>query len=267
MSNTIKLLDGKNYNKAELLEKMVDDNFYYGELNKLALSSSSLKLMLDSPKTYYYVTKYAKNETTPALRAGHLFHTAILEPEKYEKIKFIDVQSRNTKKFKEAKEHFGSEVFTAKERIENERLVDAMYKNPKAIELLGDCKTEVAAIGTIMGKPFRGKADILKNQGGGIVDLKTTVDVQNFSKSAFRYKYTLQAAIYCELFSTPEKQLTHEDFTFLCIDKANLDIGVWKCSEEFLEYGKLELKRGIERYETYIRPDFDINDYTIQGTL
>lgn len=263
--NKIKLLDGKQYDKAALLEKMVDDEFYYGELNKLALSSSSLKLMLDSPKTYYYVTKYAKNETTAALRAGHLFHTAILEPQKYDKIKFIDVQSRNTKKFKEATLEYG-EVFTAKEQSENERLVDAMLKNPKAIELLSDSKTEVPMIGTIQGKPFRGKADILKNKGG-IVDLKTTVDVENFSKSAFRYKYTLQAAIYCELFSTPDRQLTHEDFTFLCIDKANLDIGVWKCSEEFLEYGKLELSRGIERYNTYIRPDFDINDYTIQGIL
>ena len=263
--NKIQLLDGKQYDKADLLEKMVDDDFYYGELNKLALSSSSLKLMLDSPKTYYYVTKYAKNETTPALRAGHLFHTAILEPEKYDKIKFIDVQSRNTKKFKEATLEYG-EVFTAKEQSENERLVDAMLKNPKAIELLSDSKTEVPMIGTIQGKAFRGKADILKNKGG-IVDLKTTVDVENFSKSAFRYKYTLQAAIYCELFSTPDRQLTHEDFTFLCIDKANLDIGVWKCSEEFLEYGKLELSRGIERYNTYIRPDFDINDYTIQGIL
>ena len=114
----IKLLDGKEYNKATLLDKMIDDEFYYGELNKLALSSSSLKLMLDSPKTYYYVTKYAKNQTSPALRAGHLFHTAILEPEKYDKIKFIDVQSRNTKKFKEATLEYG-EVFTAKEQSEN----------------------------------------------------------------------------------------------------------------------------------------------------
>lgn len=266
MSDKITLLDGNVYDKAELLNKMDDDSFYYGELNKLALSSSSLKLMLDSPKTYYYVTKYAKNETTPALRAGHLFHTAILEPEKYDKIKFIDVQSRNTKKFKEAVEEFG-EVFTAKEQSENERLVDAMLKNPKSIDLLSDSKSEVPAIGNVMGMPFRGKADVLKNKGGNIIDLKTTVDVQNFHKSAFRYKYTLQAAIYLELFSTPEKKLTHKDFTFLCIDKSNLDIGVWNCSEEFIEYGKRELQRGIEMYKTYIRPDFDINDYTIQGTL
>ncbi len=265
MKNKITLLDGNVYDKSELLPKMYDDSFYYGELNKLALSSSSLKLLLDSPKTYYYVTKYAKNETTPALRAGHLFHTAILEPEKYSEIKFIDVQSRNSKKFKEAVEEFG-ECFTAKEQSENERLIDAFFKNPKAIELIGDSKSEVPAIGNVMGMPFRGKADVLKNNGS-IVDIKTTQDVQNFDKSAFKYRYHLQAAIYIELFSTPEKQLTYKDFTFLCISKNTLDIGVWECSEAFLEYGKKELRKGIDLYKTYIREDFDINDYTIQGTL
>ena len=45
-------MDGRNYSKKELLKKMVDDTFYYGELNKLALSSSAIKQLMDSPKTY-----------------------------------------------------------------------------------------------------------------------------------------------------------------------------------------------------------------------
>ena len=52
----IKLLDNKKYNKAEVIEKMTDDHFYYGELNNLALSSSSIKLLVDSPKKYHYIT-------------------------------------------------------------------------------------------------------------------------------------------------------------------------------------------------------------------
>ncbi len=267
MTDQITLLDGNVYGKKQLLTKMQDDSFYYGELSKLALSSSSLKLLLDSPKTYYYVNKYGQNETTAALRSGHLFHQAILEPEKYEQVKFIEVQSRNAKAFKEAVAEHG-EVFTAKERDDNNRLIDAFFKNPTAVNLISDCKTEVPAIGNVLntGYPFRGKADVLKNSGG-IVDIKTTQDVQNFDKSAFKYKYHLQAAIYLDLFSTPEKPLTHEDFTFLCISKNTLDIGVWKCSEAFIEYGRQELRKGINLYETYIREDFDINDYTIQGTL
>ena len=38
---TVKLLDGNNWDKEKLLDKMADDNFYYGELNKLALGSKT----------------------------------------------------------------------------------------------------------------------------------------------------------------------------------------------------------------------------------
>ena len=63
MSN-IKLLDGKLYDKNALLKKMDNDEFYYGELNKLALSSSSLKTLLSSPKTYKFVQQYLQTFAT-----------------------------------------------------------------------------------------------------------------------------------------------------------------------------------------------------------
>jgi len=258
---TITLLDGKEYNKKDILEKMSDDNYYYGELNELALSSSSLKLLLDSPKSYYFTKKYGQ-ETTQAIRTGHLLHLAILEPEKYDKLKFVEVQSKNTKAYKEAAaEHGKANVFTALERKETERLADAFLKNPTAINMLNDSETEVAGLVEIDGFAFRAKADILKNKGG-IVDLKTTVSVADFNKSAYRYKYYLQVAIYCKAFNC-----SYKDFTFLVLGKNTLDIGVFKVSKEFYELGLQELKKGIELYKTYIREDFDINDYTIQGTL
>ena len=46
---------------------MENDDFYYGELNHLALSSSSIKLLLSSPKTYRNVLKYG-NPESQALR-------------------------------------------------------------------------------------------------------------------------------------------------------------------------------------------------------
>ncbi len=47
----ITLLDGKTYDKEELVKKAYDDDFYYGYLGKFALSSSSIKNLLSSPKT------------------------------------------------------------------------------------------------------------------------------------------------------------------------------------------------------------------------
>ena len=100
--NEIVLLDGTTWDKAELIETMRDDNFYYGYLSQAALSSSSLKLLLDSPKTYKFVTQYG-NDESQALRDGWLFHTAILEPEVFSSQVFVDVASKNTKAYREAK--------------------------------------------------------------------------------------------------------------------------------------------------------------------
>ena len=59
----IRLLDGEEHEVKPLLKKMEDDAFYYGELNQLALSSSSLKLLVDSPKKYHYIQKYGQGES------------------------------------------------------------------------------------------------------------------------------------------------------------------------------------------------------------
>jgi len=94
--DNIELLNGELFRQDEILELMKSEDFYYGYLGKAALSSSSIKLLLDSPKKYKYVTQYGSQESN-ALDAGWLFHTAILEPDVFEKQIFVDVQSKNSK--------------------------------------------------------------------------------------------------------------------------------------------------------------------------
>lgn len=239
----IKLLDGNMYDKQLLLDNMYDDSFYYGELSKLALSSSALKLLLESPKKYYYVTKYGNNAETQGLRDGRLLHTLVLEPDKFEQFHFVDVQSKNTKKFKEAKKEFGT-VYTKKEREDAERLADALLRNDIAISLLHNTDFEVPAINNIFGFPFRGKADILSSNS--ICDIKTTTDIRAFKYASLRYGYDVQAYLYCQLFNKD-----YFDFKFLVIDKGSLDIGVFECSEEFYLKGEEKVKFAIERYKEY----------------
>jgi len=254
----IKLLDNKYYDKAELLKRMLDDEFYYGELNTLALSSSSLKQLLSSPKTYNYSLKYGSEESA-ALRAGALFHWAILEPEKFASQKFVEVQSRNTKKFKEAKEEFGK-VFTAKERSEAERLVDAFYRNEHAKELITKAEFEIPAIDNVLGMPFRGKADVLGTNR--IVDLKTTTDIKGFSYSANKYGYDVQCYLYCNLFGK-----SHKDFYFLALDKGSLDIGIFNCSEEFYFRGEEKVEKALDLYNKFFIQGADLDNYCLTGEL
>lgn len=245
----IKLLDGQLYDKQLLLDNMYEDEFYYGELSRLALSSSALKLLLDSPKKYYYITKYGDNLETQGLRDGRLLHTLVLEPDKFEQFQFVDVQSKNTKKYKEAKEQYGV-VYTQKEKNDAERLADALLRNDLVGSLMQNTDFEVPAIGLVHGYPFRGKADILS--ATGVCDIKTTTDIKAFKYSAQKYGYDVQAYLYCQLF---DKQ--YFDFKFLVIDKGSLDIGVYECSEEFYLQGEEKVKIAIDRYKEY----FDGKDW------
>ena len=253
----IQLLNGETFREDEILELMKDDEFYYGYLGKAALSSSSIKLLLDSPKKYKYVTEYGSQESN-ALDAGWLFHTAILEPEVFSSQIFVDVQSKNTKAYKLAKEEHGK-VFTMKQKKDAERLADAFLRNEQALKLITDCEFEVPAIGMVQGYPFRGKADVL---GKGLVDLKTTSDLKAFPYAARKYGYDVQVYLYSELFNKP-----YEEFKFAAIDKGSLDIGIYDVSEEFYLQGKAKVTKAIETFETFFINGADIDSYCIKGTL
>lgn len=254
----ITLLDGKQYDKAELLKRMEDDSFYYGELNKLALSSSSLKTLLSSPKTYKFSLEYGSAESQ-ALRDGWLFHTAILEPNVFEAQTFIDVQSKNTKAFREAKSE-NPRVFTSKERKDAERLADAFLRNEHAKELIRNSEFEVPAIDNVMDMPFRGKADVLGKDR--IVDLKTTTDIKGFSYSANKYGYDVQCYLYCNLFGK-----SHKEFYFLVLDKGSLDIGIFNCSEEFYFRGEEKVEKALDLYNKFFIEGADLDNYCLTGEL
>jgi len=260
MSKIITLLDGTEYRHKDIFKKLYDDEFYYGELGSKALSSSAIKLLVDSPKKYHYVTNYAKLETQ-GLRDGRLLHMLILEPTKWDQLKFVDVQSKNTKKYREALlEH--DIVYTQKEKEDAERLADALLKNDMAQTLLTGSQFEVPAIDYIGEWIFRGKADIL-TKGKTIIDIKTTTDIKGFKYSAKKYGYDIQCYIYCQLFN-----VNYFDFKFLVIDKGSCDIAVAECTEEFYLAGKEKTELGIQRYEEWFTSDeVDLDNYYIKLLL
>ena len=254
----ITLLNGETFKEENLLELMQNDEFYYGYMAKAALSSSSIKTLLSSPKTYKYVLDYGSGESQ-ALRDGWLFHTAILEPHVFESQIFVDVQSKNTKAYKEALAEHGK-VFTQKEKRDAERVADAFLRNEHALKLLKNSEFEVPAVGMIDGYPFRGKADVFGN--GKIVDLKTTTDIKAFPYSAKKYGYDVQVYVYCQLFN-----VSYEDFKFAVIDKGSLDIAIYDVSENFYNEGKIKTQQAIETFETFFINGADLDSYYIKGTL
>ena len=254
----ITLLNGDAWGKDEILTQMVLDDFYYGHLGKYALSSSSLKMLLKSPKTYRNVTKYGSDTDSPALRQGKLLHWMVLEPHKIDKLHFVDVSSRNTKVYKEALSKHG-EVYLEKEKKEAERLTDALLTNEEALRLINKSEFEVPAIEMFDGFAIRGKADILKDNE--IIDIKTTTDMAtSFRYSADKWGYDLQAYLYTKLFNV-------DKFTFLVIDKGSCDIGVFEASEDFIARGEDKYRQAIDLYKYFFVEEHDLDQYVLRGIL
>lgn len=253
----IKLLNGDEFKVSDIIPKMYDDVFYYGYLGQHALSSSSCKKLIESPKAY--ATSLTEGSPdSQALRDGRLTHLCVLEPHRLDEFTFVD-GTKASKSFKLTAEELGKDlVYTNLELNKAQKIAKAVLANEEAAALLSGCEFEIPAIGDFMGLPFRGKADAKK--GTTIIDLKTTANIQDFEYSAKKYSYDLQAALYLDLFDA-------DDFIFLVVDKRTLDVGVYTITAGFVDSGLQKLQEATDAYKNYIMSDYDLEQYTFYGEL
>ena len=181
----------------------------------------------------------------------------VLEPHKIDQLHFVDASTKNTKIYKEAKEKYG-EVFLTKERSAAERLTDAIFRNEAALQLLTDSEFEVPEIAMMEGLPFRGKADII--QGDTIIDYKTSAELSSFRYSADKYGYDLQAYMYLRMFNKKK-------FTFLVIDKASTDIGIFETTDDFIARGEQKFIQAVDNYKYFFQDGNDLDQYVMRGIL
>ena len=95
MSKLITMLNGEQHKQDWLVEQAANDDFYYGYLGKVAFSSSNIKKLLDSPRTYYNLMQYGEETNSQALIDGRLIHMMVLEPHKINELVFADVTTRH----------------------------------------------------------------------------------------------------------------------------------------------------------------------------
>ena len=261
-SDIITTLDGQFWNKQEIIEKMRDDEFYYGYLGKYSLSSSSCTSLLQSPLKYERSLK-GESVYTDSFGMGNLVHYRILEPHKFNEMKFINVKGKTSKIFKEAVEEYGARnTFTIQEKYQAEDLSDCFLNNSVCTSMLLDAKYEEPAIGEIEGLPFRGKADVLGD--GYILDIKTTgKDLKSFRYSANSWNYDVQCYVYTTLFD-----ISYKDFIFAVIDKSSGSLGLFRCSKEFWARGKEKTMDAIKIYRDYfVDKKKRVEEFFIQDVL
>ena len=242
-------------NTKKVVDKLRDDNHYYGVFGKQFLSNSDISTLFNNPLALGEPSK-----ESAAFLVGKYFHTAILEPDKLKSFKIIESTTRNTKAYKEIS---GGELCLLKHEVDKiEAMTDVVMQNKVCSDLIrgAEVEYEKPAVTELFGNKWKGKADIINHDDGVIVDLKTTADINKFKSSAYRYNYDSQAYIYSKLFGY--------EFIFIVIDKNSNQIGIFDCSNEFLDRGQLKVEKASEIYDLFYKTkDFDPKQYFINKTL
>lgn len=240
----ITLLNNEVYSREDLLKDMYDDSFYYGFLGQNALSSSSFKTILRSWDDYQLeLAGLGSDKPQQALRDGRLIHLAVLEPHRIEDLTIID-STKGSKKFKLAvQERNESEVYTSRELSRCFKLASNVRLNFDAWSLISDSKCEIPEIKMIEGIPVRGKADIIREEGKHLIDLKTTSDASRFEESIDHWSYDLQGALYLKLFNA-------DRFSFIVLDKRTGEVTTRELSDYEIERGSYKLEKAIQIFKT-----------------
>lgn len=238
----------------EIIEKLRNDEHYYGDFGKQFLSNSDISVLLTNPLDFKKPSK-----PSPAFLVGGYFHTCILEPDKLKKYKVIDASTRNTKVYKEIS---GGELCLLQHEVDQiEVMRDKMLNNEIIGKLItGNVEYEVPGVIELENNMWKGKADIINHDEKLIIDLKTTNDIQAFRYSAKRYNYDSQAYIYSKLFGY--------DFLFIVVDKNTHQLGLFDVSDKFYETGLHKVQKASDVYELFYKTEnFKPQNYFINQTL
>jgi len=239
----------------EAVNKLREDEHYYGEFGKQFLSNSNISTLLKNP-----LSLGQPQAQIPAFLVGGYFHTAILEPEKLKKYRVIQASTRNTKVYKELS---GGEMCLLQSEVDLcEVMIDKVLENDVCRSLIrpSSGEYELPGIKEIDGALWKGKADIINHDEKLIIDLKTTADLDGFRWSAKKYNYDSQAYIYSKLFGY--------EMLFIVVDKNTHQIGIFDCSPEFYQRGADKVEKAVEAYNLFHKDEnFDPTNYFINQTL
>jgi len=239
----------------EAIERLRNDEDYYGDFGKQYLSNSDIDALLNNPLNFK-----KQSQQTPAFLIGGYFHTCILEPHKLDKYKIVKSSTRNTKLYKEIAgedicllEHEADAIELMREKVLDNELFKDMIQD-------GDVEYETPGITELEGMKWKGKADVINHSHQLIVDLKTTNNINSFASSAYKYNYDSQAYIYSKMFGY--------ELIFIVVDKKTHQLGLFDCSDGFLQSGQNKVAKAVQAYnEFFVNGNGDFSQYYISKTL
>lgn len=241
-------------------------NKEYHSLNT-HISKSGLDEIAQSPAHYY--DKYVlgnKSEQTPAMALGSAFHSFVLEIDKFvNEFAISEKFDKRTKAGQQEAAQFAmanldKTIIDASDYELIQNMTTSLYKHPIASELLSKEALQSAIIEqsflfSIRGVNCKIRPDVYSQNEDLLIDLKTTGDASpdGFGKSAFNFRYHVQAAFYLDGFAKVTGKRP-KGFVFVAIEKtAPFHVGVYYITESDIELGRETYLKDLKTYADCIK--------------
>jgi hypothetical protein len=219
------------------------------------VSKSDLDLIARSP-AHYQQEKATPSVPTAAMLFGTALHAAVLEPAVFDQQYVVAPNvDRRTKAGKEAWEEFeaslnGRSLVDGKDLATINAMAAAIASHPTASSLLSGGVAEQSCFWINSGtrELCKCRPDYIR-EDGIIVDLKTTTDasLDPFMRSAYTYRYHVQAAMYIAGVRMTTGKATA--FVIIAIEKTPpYAIACYMADSNMLEAGHKEFVRNLRTY-------------------
>jgi hypothetical protein len=212
------------------------------------VNNSKLSLLRQCPQKYLHFLNHQRDDT-PALSLGRAIHTAVLEPENFNKEFFClpDID-RRTNKGKEEYNRICSQngdktCLKADEFNKALEIATAIRSQNAVIKLLEGSEAEISIdwVDHDTGLQCKARVDAYNEQLCTIIDLKTTTDasVKGFPRKLFAYGYHRQASFYLDGLRANGLQARH--FVFVAAEKdPPYSVGIYRLTDDVIALAQKE---------------------------
>jgi len=224
------------------------------------VSKSALDLVERSPAHYWAWINGLERRETPALKFGHAWHMAILEPQRFSEAYAVapKFSGKGMKARKEAWLMENADKLSLSEDDERDILgmLESVMCHPAASRLVLEGVSEVTLRwkDPITGLACKSRADYWVKSKRFAVDLKSTEDASEdaFARSVYKWGYHKQDALYRAGFLACGEPINH--FAIIAIEKEPpYAVAVYTLDEDAVTKGYEAARRDISRLDECIK--------------
>lgn len=218
------------------------------------LSSSNLKLLLQSPAEFYNQKILGQKvvQQSAALDLGSYVHTLVLEPDQvaaeYAMYEGWRKQGPDFEAFRQ--QNPGKTYISQPQRHNGQRLANTVKACPAALQLLTGGEAELSLATSMFDVPVKMRADYINEAQSYIVDLKTTrwpSGPDTFRRTVSELGYELSAALYCDIAYRVYGKVF--EYYWAVISKADYECQVYKASTHTLSQGSAMVNKALITYK------------------